>query len=78
MSLPETDPAETVIMSGADLAQLVAQRDELLTLLLEAEPIIASMADWFRNQPLGAPPVGTADLQSRLRAAIAAASGAAA
>lgn len=51
--------------------------EDLVALVREAEPIIASMADWFRNQPLGAPPVGTVELQSRLRAAIAKATGSA-
>ncbi|HYE39683.1 MAG TPA: hypothetical protein VEB23_07115, partial [Ramlibacter sp.] len=40
-------------------------------LLREAGEVIESMAAWFRRQPLGAPPAGTAALQARIRAALA-------
>jgi hypothetical protein len=46
---------------------------ELRDLLREAGEVIKPMADWFRNQPLGAPPAGTAQLQANIRRVLAAA-----
>lgn len=43
-----------------------------LELLREAESLIDSMATWFRSQPMGCPPAGTAQWQAKARAALAA------
>lgn len=45
--------------------------DSCLDLLREAESLIGSMATWFRAQPLGAPPAGTAQWQAKVRAVLA-------
>lgn len=44
----------------------------LRELLREAEALIDSMATWFRSQPMGCPPAGTAQWQAKARAVLAA------
>jgi hypothetical protein len=51
---------------------MTANEQELHELLREAEVLIDSMATWFRNQPLGCPPAGTAEWQARVGRVLAA------
>lgn len=52
-----------------------ALMDEVLrlrTLLREGAELVDSMATWFRNQPMGCPPAGTAQWQASVRKALGA------
>lgn len=57
-------------------AEAEAVRGAVLTdqreLLQEAAVLIDSMATWFRSQPMGCPPAGTAQWQARVRKVLAA------
>jgi hypothetical protein len=49
MSLPETDPNESVTMSGADLAILVGERDRYKAALRDIERTLEGHADILRG-----------------------------
>jgi hypothetical protein len=50
---------------------MAADEQELRVMLREAAGLIDSMATWFRNQPMGCPPAGTAEWQAKARKALA-------
>jgi hypothetical protein len=60
--------------AAPDTGALKQSHRELRELLREAGEIIDGMASWFRNQPMGCPPAGTAQLQWQIPIALARAS----